>query len=503
MDFLDINKSSMLILHPTSLPNGHGIGDFGKTSFEWLDFLDAAGIGIWQVLPLGPTDKKQFSPYSSSSSALGNFGLIDLESLISLDLINKKVLNKNPKNTDKVSYPDVYTYKDSILRQAHNNLHNSSQSTIVKELESFENQNTGIKNELVFQMATSIYGDSWKNWPSNLIQPTPINIDNFINENKNEYSFQLFVQYLFSTQWKKLRKYASSKNIKILGDIPIYTSFHSCDVWLNRELFELDENNDMPYVAGAAPDIFTASGQVWDNPLYAWEKHKEQNYKFWKHRLKDCLNKYDLLRIDHFGGLFKFWAIPKDKIGTEGHWRDGPGQDFLESISSEINLDNLLAEDLFAINPLVEMDKAREKFQIPGLKLLNQRIPHDSWDDEAPPNKWEYNFAAYTGTHDSPTLKQWIAETSEGQRSNLREYLENNLQNKQHSEVWDSIAVIWETNCQLAGTMVQDLLELGSEARFNIPGQQMGNWDWRLTSMNELNNLTEKLYALNKATERS
>ena len=499
---MDINRSSMLILHPTSLPNGHGIGDFGKTAFEWLDFLDLAGIGIWQVLPLGPTDKTQFSPYSSSSSTLGNFGLIDLELLISLDLINKNNLNEKPKNLDKVNYPEVYTYKDSVLREAHNNLYNSSENTIKEELENFENQNKEIQSELAFQMATSIYGDSWKNWPSNLMQPSTNDINEFTNINKREYSFQLFVQYLFSTQWNKLRQYANTKDIKILGDIPIYTNFHSCDVWLNRELFELDENNDMPFVAGAAPDIFTASGQIWDNPLYLWEKHKEEDYKFWIQRLKGCLNNYDLLRIDHFGGLFKFWAIPRNELGTEGHWRDGPGHNFLEIIKSEINLDNLLAEDLFAINPLVEMDKAREVFQIPGLKLLNQRIPHDSWDDELPPNKWGYNFAAYTGTHDSPTLKQWIAETSEGQRNNLREYIDNNLQNKQHSEVWDSIAVIWETNCQLAGTMVQDLLELGSEARFNIPGQQIGNWDWRLTSMEELSNLSEKLYALNKATER-
>ena len=499
---MDINRSSMLILHPTSLPNGHGIGDFGKTAFEWLDFLDLAGIGIWQVLPLGPTDKTQFSPYSSSSSTLGNFGLIDLEFLISLDLINKNNLNDKPKNLDKVNYPEVYTYKDSVLREAHNNLYNSSENTIKEELENFENQNKEIQSELAFQMATSIYGDSWKNWPSNLMQPSTNDINEFTNKNKREYSFQLFVQYLFSTQWNKLRQYANTKDIKILGDIPIYTNFHSCDVWLNRELFELDENNDMPFVAGAAPDIFTASGQIWDNPLYLWEKHKEEDYKFWIQRLKGCLNNYDLLRIDHFGGLFKFWAIPRNELGTEGHWRDGPGHNFLEIIKSEINLDNLLAEDLFAINPLVEMDKAREVFQIPGLKLLNQRIPHDSWDDELPPNKWGYNFAAYTGTHDSPTLKQWIAETSEGQRNNLREYIDSNIQNKQHSEVWDSIAVIWETNCQLAGTMVQDLLELGSEARFNIPGQQIGNWDWRLTSMEELSNLSEKLYALNKATER-
>ena len=178
---MDINRSSMLILHPTSLPNGHGIGDFGKTAFEWLDFLDLAGIGIWQVLPLGPTDKTQFSPYSSSSSTLGNFGLIDLELLISLDLINKNNLNEKPKNLDKVNYPEVYTYKDSVLREAHNNLYNSSENTIKEELENFENQNKEIQSELAFQMATTIYGDSWKDWPNNLMQPSTNDINEFLS----------------------------------------------------------------------------------------------------------------------------------------------------------------------------------------------------------------------------------------------------------------------------------------------------------------------------------
>ena len=498
---MDINRSSMLIFHPTSLPEGHGIGDFGKSAYEWLDFLSKSGVRIWQVLPLGPTDTSQFSPYSSTSSTLGNFALIDLVYLETIGLISKDSIQDYPVNKSKVDFLEAYSYKETKLREAHQNLFNLSNEKIRNEVNAFEEQNPEIRNELVFQMATAIYGNLWTKWPKEMIEPSRDTINGFIENNKEEYSYQLFVQYLFSKQWESLKEYASEKNVKVLGDIPIYTNFHSCDVWLNKDLFELDLNNEMSFIAGAAPDIFTAAGQIWGNPLYVWEKHKEQDYRFWKDRLKSCLNKYDLLRIDHFGGLFQFWAIPAKGLGTEGHWRNGPGEEFLQGIREEIDLQKILAEDLFALD-LVEMDQAREKFNIPGLKLLNQRIPHKSWNEEPPPSEWEFNFAAYTGTHDTPTVKQWISETTEGQKKHLSEYIENNLNNKQHSEIWDCIAAVWETKCQLAGTMVQDLLELGAEGRFNIPGQQLGNWSWRLDSMDALNDSIKKLYNLNKATKR-
>ncbi len=498
---LDIEKSSMLILHPTALPGGHGIGDFGKNAYEWIDFLEESGVRIWQVLPFGPTDFTQFSPYSSSSSVLGNFALIDLNYLSELEIINRDDLEGAPENKTRVDFPNVYKYKEEKLRKAHENLTKSDESSLKNKIEIYQNKNTGIEKELIFQMASSIYGEDWKKWPKEMINPTTDTLNNFKEANFNEYSYQLFVQYLFDEQLKNINKYSAKKNVKILGDVPIYTNFHSCDVWLNKNLFDLEENYEMSNLAGAAPDIFTAAGQIWGNPLYLWEEHKKENYKWWKDRLNSCLNKYDLLRIDHFGGLFQFWAIPNGGLGVEGVWRKGPGKSFLDDIKEDIQLERILAEDLFALD-LIEMDDAREDYDIPGIRMLNQRIPHDNWDIEIPPSEWPYNCAAYTGTHDSPTTKQWLEETTDGQRKHFKECVDNNLKNKFESEVWNAISVIWETPCQLSGTLVQDILELGSEARFNIPGQQLGNWGWRLDSLESLNNVKDRLFELNKKTGR-
>ena len=350
-------------------------------------------------------------------------------------------------------------------------------------------------------MATSVFGDNWKKWPKDLINSDKNILKNFIKDNEEEFSYQLFVQFLFTKQLNKINEYGKENNVKILGDVPIYTNFHSCDVWMNKSLFDLDENYNMSNVAGAAPDIFTAAGQIWGNPLYLWDEHKKEKYKWWIDRLNSCLSKYELLRIDHFGGLFQFWAIPNGGLGVEGVWRKGPAKSFLEGIEGEIDLQRILAEDLFALE-LQEMDDVREEFNITGIKMLNQRIPHNSWDEEAPPSEWAYNCAAYTGTHDSPTTKQWLEETTDGQRKHFKEFVNNNLINKFDSDVWNAISVIWETPCQLAGTLVQDLLELGKEARFNIPGQQLGNWNWRLDSLEPLNGIKDKLLKLNQDTNR-
>ena len=498
---MDIEKSSMVILHPTALPGGHGIGDFGKNAYDWIDFLNETGVRIWQVLPFGPTDNIQFSPYSSSSSKLGNFALIDLTYLAEIEIINKNELTNSPENVSQIDFLNVYKFKESILRKSHKNLNKDSNHTLHKEIEEYEEKNPGLENELIFQMATSLYGEDWKKWPKDMINPNQDTLKVFKNENKDEFSYQLFIQFLFTKQLNNINNYGIKNNVKILGDVPIYTNFHSCDVWLNKPLFDLEENYEMANLAGAAPDVFTAAGQIWGNPLYLWDEHKKENYRWWIDRLNSCLSKYELLRIDHFGGLFQFWAIPNGGLGVEGNWRKGPGKGFLEGIKNDVKLEKILAEDLFALD-LIEMDETREEFNIPGIKMLNQRIPHNNWDEEVPPSEWAYNCAAYTGTHDSPTTKQWLEETSEGQKKHFREFVDSNLQNKFDSEVWNAISVIWETPCQLSGTLVQDLLELGKEARFNIPGQQLGNWDWRLDSLEPLSEVKERLLKLNKENGR-
>ena len=230
---MDIDRSSMVILHPTALPGGHGIGDFGKKSYDWIDFLKESGVKIWQVLPFGPTDNVQFSPYSSSSSKLGNFALIDLTYLSKIGIIQNEELNQSPKNKSKINFLEVYEYKELILRKGHKNLIKDEKNIIHKEINNYKENNPGLENELIFQMATSVFGDDWKKWPKDLINPNKNILKNFIKDNEEEFSYQLFVQFLFTKQLNKINEYGKENNVKILGDVPIYTNFHSCDVWMN------------------------------------------------------------------------------------------------------------------------------------------------------------------------------------------------------------------------------------------------------------------------------
>jgi len=308
------------------------------------------------------------------------------------------------------------------------------------------------------------------------------------------FTKNLFLQYEFDNQWQKLKSYANSKNVKILGDIPIYVNHNSADVWLNQHLFDLGDNKEMSFVSGAVPDDFTVEGQVWNTALYKWENHKEEGYKYWIQKLEYSLKNYDYLRIDHFIGFFQFWAIPRGESALNGHWRKGPWKTFFDDVSKSINFEKLLAEDLGVV--LQETADILNNFQIPGMKVLQQRIPNESDHDEIHPNKWDFNIAAYTGTHDSPTIKQWFNEVDDVQIQFFNQYKES-CSNLYESDVWNFISLVWESPCQLAITTIQDLLELGVEARFNLPGTQQNNWKWRIEDLRLLTQPLEVVKELN------
>ena len=289
-------------------------------------------------------------------------------------------------------------------------------------------------------------------------------------------------------------------------------------------MFELDETGNMELVSGAVPDSFNTEGQVWGNALYRWDLHKEDNFKYWKEKLNKSLNLYDYLRIDHFIGFFKYWSIPKGESALNGYWREGPRFNFFDEISKDVNLTKLLAEDLGVI--LKETKKVLEEYNIPGMKVLQQRIPDseeglpylgdsdvvdkkslfeeasDDYFEETHPRSWEFSLAAYTGTHDSPTTKEWFNEINKSKYKNFLDYSQT-LDNKFDNDVWNFISLVWESNCQLAITTVQDLLELDSKARFNIPGTSENNWIWRLDNFESLKGVTDSLNALNHSTNRN
>ena len=491
---MDIEKTSGLILHPTSLPSKYGIGDLGKESYEFVEFLSDSKTKIWQVLPLGITDNIEYSPYSSKSSILGN------PYIISLDEIENQIYSKNElekiiiPNSNEVDYKKVYNNKDQIFK------HISKRVKIDEKDYQTYMKNEIKKKHITFLTLSEIFDTSWNEWDYDYQNYSEELFDLVCDKYNDTFTKNLFLQFEFDKQWQKLKSYANKLNVRILGDIPIYVNHNSADVWLNKDLFSLDDNNKMSFVSGAVPDDFTVEGQVWNTALYKWDNHKEEGYKYWIEKLDYNLNNYDYLRIDHFVGFFQFWAIPENEPALNGHWRTGPWKTFFDVVSKSIDFNKLLAEDLGVV--LQETADVLSNFNIPGMKVLQQRVPNNSKHNEIHPREWDFNIAAYTGTHDSPTIKQWLNEVDDIQIEFFNQYKESSS-SLYESDVWNFISLVWESPCQLAVTTIQDLLELGKEARFNIPGTKEKNWVWRLEDLDILKNIKKDLKKLNKYTDRA
>ena len=491
---MNINKSSGLILHPTSLPSDYGIGDFGKESYRFIDLLSESKTQVWQVLPLGITDNIEYSPYSSKSSILGNPYIISLDKLKNNVFTSDELSEIKIDNSGKVDYKLVYSNKNNLYKKIPEriNIHDSKYRGYI--------ENDLKKQHITFLTLSEVYEGSWNTWSKKYQNYSESLFDEVLDKYLNTFTKNTFLQYEFDKQWQNIKSYANSNNVKILGDIPIYVNHNSADVWLNQQLFDLGDNNEMSFVSGAVPDDFTVEGQVWNTALYKWDNHKEEGYKYWIEKLDYNLKNYDYLRIDHFVGFFQFWAIPENEPASKGHWRTGPWEKFFDVVSKSIDFNKLLAEDLGVV--LQETADVLSNFNIPGMKVLQHRIPNDSKHDEVHPKMWGFNIAAYTGTHDSPTIKQWLNEVDDIQIQFFNQYKESSS-SLYESDVWNFISLVWESPCQLAVTTVQDLLELGKEARFNIPGTTEKNWVWRLENLDVLENIKKDLKKLNKSTDRN
>ena len=490
---MDINKSSGLILHPTSLPSSYGIGDLGKESYEFIDLLNQSETEIWQVLPLGITDNIEFSPYSSKSSVLGNPYIVSLNNLEN-SIFHESELNEiKLPITNEVNYKAVYTNKDKIF-----NLISERVNYNDNEYQNFL-ENDLIKRHITFITLSEVFESSWSEWSSDYENFSEELFDMVFDEYKNIFMKNLFLQFEFNKQWQKLKSYANNNNVRILGDIPIYVNHNSADVWLDKHLFDLDDSNNMSFVSGAVPDDFTVEGQVWNTALYQWDNHEDEGYKYWIDKLNYNLQNYDYLRIDHFVGFFQFWAIPYGESALNGHWRKGPWETFFSTVSKNVDFNKLLAEDLGVV--LEETADILKKYTIPGMKVLQQRVPNNQVHDEIHPKHWDYNIAAYTGTHDSPTVKQWLNEVEDIQLQFFYDY-KKDIKSQYDSDIWNFISLVWESPCQLAITTVQDLLELDKESRFNSPGTQEGNWKWRIQDLDDLKKPLHVLKDLNKVNER-
>ncbi len=495
---MNIERSSGILLHPSSLPGKHGIGSFGKEAYRFIDFLQKAGQKLWQILPLGPTGYGD-SPYQCFSSIAGNPLLINLEDLVSQGYLSKKDLRGNVRlNDNEVAYEYVIPYKFAKLEKAYRNFLAKASSDPDSGLNKFCEENTHWLEDYALFMALKNHHDqkAWTEWEPDYKDRNPDAIDAFVAKHQWEIGFRKFIQYLFFTQWGQIKDYANSKGIKIIGDIPIYISSDSVETWTLPEIFLFDENKEPVQVAGVPPDYFSETGQLWGNPVYDWEYHLQTNFTWWKNRIKANLELFDIVRIDHFRGFSEYWAVPYgEKTAINGEWLPCPGDALFSSLKEEFGELPIIAEDLGVITD--DVVALREKFGFPGMKILQFAFDSDE-DNDYLPHTYDSNFVVYTGTHDNDTILSWYKLAGPENKKSVREYLGH----KPENGAWDFIRLAHSSVARMSVIPLQDLLGLGNKARMNMPGTTQGNWKWRFKKSDMTNSLARRIAKMTKVYGR-
>lgn len=482
-------RAGGILLPISSLPSNYGIGCFSKSAYEFIDILESAGQKYWQILPLCPTGYGD-SPYQSFSTFAGNPYFIDLEALITEGLLTKNECDEVDfgNNERYVDYEKMYKFRLNLLRKAY------ERSNIFSNPEFLEYQNDNLYwlNDYAIFMAVKekFCQRPWNEWAEDIKLRWNNAMDYYQRELYFDIEFQKYLQYTFFKQWKKLKNYANSKGIKIIGDIPIYVAFDSSDAWANTKLFQFDSQNNPIRVAGCPPDGFSDSGQLWGNPLYNWEYHKITEYEWWIKRIKYCTQLYDVIRIDHFRGFDKYYSIPYGaKNAVNGMWVDGPGIDLFNTIKSKISNLDIIAEDLGYVTESVK--KLVSDCGFPGMKLLEFAFDSREKSDYLPYN-YDKNCVVYTGTHDNETLAGWYKSISSEDKLLSQEYL-NNEKTPENEIHWDFIRLAQQSVANLCIIPIQDYLGYGNEARMNKPSTIGGNWTWRLLNEEITDELIQKI----------
>ena len=466
-------RRSGVLLPVTSLPSRFGIGTFSKEAYAFVDFLKEAGQKLWQILPLGPTGYGD-SPYQAFSTFAGNPYLIDLEELIE----NGWLTEEECENTDwggsksYVDYEKMYQGRFPLLRKAYHNSHIAENAEFIAFCE--ENDWWLSDYALFMAIKDSQGGASFLEWDAPLKLREPEAIRRCRHELSDEICFWQFLQYLFAKQWQALKAYANGKGISIIGDIPIYVALDSADVWANRELFQLEKDGYPTVVAGVPPDYFSATGQLWGNPHYAWREHEKTGFAWWLSRIQKNLQDVDILRIDHFRGFAGYYAIPYgDKTAENGRWRTGPGYALFAAVKKELGSPRIIAEDLGFLTD--DVRALLKECAYPGMKVLE--FAFDSRDGgDYRPHSYPTNCIAYTGTHDNEPVDGWFGTALPDDIERAIQYL--NL-TKEEGMNWGMMRGIWSSVADLAVVQAQDVLGLGHEARMNTPATLGGNWCWR------------------------
>ncbi len=493
-------RVSGVLLHPTSLPSEFGVGDMGEMARRFIDFLVDAKQSIWQILPMNPP-AFGLSPYQTLSAFAGNPMWIDLKGLCQEGWLSEDSL------TDAPDFPEhlfdeslVQPWKSHQLKKAFAGFQTKLTGTLAKEYQEFLKAHLWLEDFAFYMtLKDEFEGLTWNQWQEPLKKRNHKVLKQWKLTHQSKIEYYCFEQFVFFRQWLALKHYANHRGVSIVGDIPIFVSHDSAEVWANPHLFQLDDQGFPQVVAGTPPDYFAATGQRWGNPLYHWEKMKSDNYHWWLQRLKTVLNLVDIVRIDHFRGFAQFWEIPAtEETAIHGKWVDGPGKDFFDAISQSLGTLPLIAEDLGMITP--DVIELRDSCHLPGMKVL-QFAFHQTEANDYIPHRVPIHSVIYTGTHDNSTTRGWYQELNNEARCYLNRYLWRDLNES------NIAPVLWRealaSSALTAVAPMQDWLNLGNEAKMNTPGTSQGNWTWRMSKDAMSGDLSHWLAELSDLYERN
>ena len=480
-------RRSGILLHVTSLPGGHGIGDLGNSAYEFVEFLAKSNQKIWQVLPLGPTGYGD-SPYQLFSAFAGNPLIIDLQALREEGLLSSQEMSVAlALPEDHVEYGRVIDVKQRLIRKA-------ACAFLIdggrEERTAFEifcrDSADWLDDYSLFMACKGVFKNAiWADWDLGIRRRDPSNLKEWRQKLAPEINAHKFAQFVFFRQWVKLKSHCQARGIDIMGDIPIYVAHDSADVWAHPELFRLDEQFRATAVAGVPPDYFSATGQLWGNPLYRWEVSAASGHRWWTNRFRASLKLFDLVRLDHFRGFEAFWEVPATAAtAQEGKWVKGPGAEFFRTVKSELKALPFVAENLGVITP--EVEALRKEFGFPGMSLLQFAFGNDPQGPSFRPHNYSRELVAYTGGHDNDTTVGWWNSSGVGESTRSAEDIRKErafarayLGFKDQPINWVLIRAVLASVAEISIVPLQDVLGLGSEARMNLPGTVSGNWKWR------------------------
>jgi len=483
-------RASGILLHPTSLPDQFGIGDLGGEAYQFADFLVSSGQRVWQILPLGPTGYSN-SPYQCLSVFAGNPLLISLEGLVRDRFLEPADLEDVPSfPKDRVDYGSVIKFKMPLLKKSFETFGEKAAPNEREQLAVFCLQNASwLETYSLFMALKEAHGLApWNTWEEDVRRRQPKSLEHWSKRLNHEISCHKYQQFQFFKQWSELKKYCNERGIRLIGDMPIFIALDSAEVWSHPEMFHLDTSGKPTVVAGVPPDYFSKTGQLWGNPIYRWDVMAKDGYAWWIERFRETHALVDIIRLDHFRGFEKYWEVPgTDTTAMNGRWVPGPGLELFNALQKALGTLPIIAEDLGIITP--EVDALREQLELPGMRVLQFAFGSDPKADDYKPHNYLRNCVVYTGTHDNNTTIGWfrgsrIEDTTQSKKEKERERQSalKYLGTDGHEINWDFIRLALMSVADTAIIPMQDVLELGSEARMNLPGTTEGNWCWRFVS---------------------